>query len=313
MPDLLTLTPNPALDLFTTTARVQPTHKLRCGPPLMHPGGGGINVARVLARLGADVLAVYPAGGVAGRQLHALLQAEGVPDDMLPIAGETRESFSAHEEASGLDYRFVLPGPTLAAAEWQACLDRACAGRPAAGWLVASGSLPPGVPDDFYARLATRVAAAGVKLVLDTSGVPLKLALQAGVSLVKPSLRELQELTDAALDTVEQRLAACRALVQRRQAELVALSLGAEGALLVAAEGAWHAPALPVPVVSTIGAGDSVVAGMVFALARGDGLADALRQAMAASAAALLSGGTALCRPEDVARLLPQVRIQPLD
>lgn len=312
MPALLTLTPNPALDLFTSTARVQPTHKLRCGPPLMHPGGGGINVARVLARLGADVLAVYPAGGVAGRQLHALLQAEGVPDEMLPIAGETRVSFSAHEEASGLDFRFVLPGPTLAAREWQACLDRACTERPAAGWLVASGSLPPGVPEDFYARLATRLAAAGVKLVLDTSGVPLKLALQAGVYLVKPSLRELQELTGAALDTMEQRLAACRALVQRREAALVALSLGAEGALLVAAEGAWLAPALTVQVVSTIGAGDSFTAGMVFALARGDSLPDALRQAVAASAAALLSGGTALCRPEDVARLLPQVRVRPM-
>lgn len=312
MPDLLTLTPNPALDVFTSTARVQPTHKLRCGPPLMHPGGGGINVARVLARLGADVLALYPAGGVPGRQLHELLQAEGVRDEVLPIEGETRESFSAHEEASGLDYRFVLPGPTLAAPEWQACLERACALRPASGLLVASGSLPPGVPDDFYAQLATRLAARGLRLVLDTSGAPLALALQAGVHLVKPSLRELQELTGVALDTLAQRLAAARSLVEDRRAAIVALSLGAEGALLVAPGGAWHAPALPVQVMSTIGAGDSFVGGLVFALARGSDLADALRQAMACSAAALLSGGTALCQPADVVRLLPQVQVRSL-
>jgi 6-phosphofructokinase 2 len=312
MPDLLTLTPNPALDVFTSTARVQPTHKLRCGPPLMHPGGGGINVARVLARLGSDVLAVYPAGGVSGQQLHALLQAEGVRDEVLPIAGETRESFSAHEEASGLDYRFVLPGPTLSDREWQGCIERACSLRPAAGLLVASGSLPPGVPEDFYARLAARLAAGGVKLVLDTSGSPLALALQAGVHLVKPSLRELQELTGAALDSLQQRLAACRSLVQDGRTAIVALSLGAEGALLVSSDGAWHAPALPVRVMSTIGAGDSFVGGLVFALAMGQDLPKALRQAMATSAAALLSGGTALCQPADVARLLPQVQVRAL-
>ena len=127
MAGILTLTPNPAVDVSTTTERVQPTHKLRCGPAQMHPGGGGINVARVLARLGADVLALYPAGGVTGRLLRDLLDGERVPNEALAIAGETRESFSAHEQATGLDYRFVLPGPTLAEREWQQCLERACA------------------------------------------------------------------------------------------------------------------------------------------------------------------------------------------
>lgn len=313
MPAIATLTPNPAVDNFTSTARVEPTHKLRCGPVLLHPGGGGINVARVLARLGVDVLALYPAGGVTGHQLRELLAAEGVADEVLPIAGTTRESFTAHEESSGLDWRFVLPGPQLAAAEWQACLDRACALRPSAGLLVASGSLPPGVPDDFYGRLARGLAPAGVRLVLDTSGAPLAAALQAGVYLVKPSLRELQELTGSALDDPPQRRAACRSLVDAGRAAVVALSLGAEGAMLVSGSGAWHAPALPVQVVSTIGAGDSFLGGLVAALVRGDGLDAALRQAMAASAAALLSGGTALCQPADVARLLPQVQVRALD
>lgn len=313
MPAILTLTPNPALDIFTSTPRVQPAHKLRCTEPLLHPGGGGINVARVLARLGADVLALYPSGGLSGGRLQALLEAEQVPNEALPIAGETRESFSAHEEASGQDFRFVLPGPLLAPSEWQACLERACQLRPTSGLVVASGSLPPGVPADFYARLARRLAADGRRLVLDSSGAPLASALDAGVHLVKPSLRELQELTGASLDTQAQRRSACEALVRSGKAAMVALSLGPEGALLVAERGAWHAPALPVQVVSTIGAGDSFLAGLVFALASGRELPEALRTALAASAAALLSGGTALCQPQDVARLAPQVEIHPLD
>jgi 6-phosphofructokinase 2 len=313
MTRILTLTMNPAVDLFTSTPRVQPTHKLRCGPALVHPGGGGINVARVLARLGAEVTALYPAGGVTGRQLHELLQAEGVADVVVPIAGETRESFTAHEEQSGLDWRFVLPGPELSDSEWQACLERACASTEASGWLVASGSLPPGAPADFYALLAQRAAATGVRLVLDTSGPPLAEALRAGVHLVKPSLRELGELTRAPLQTQQQQLAACRALVGSGQAQVIALTLGAEGALVVSASEAWRAPALQVAVASTIGAGDSFVGGLVFALARGDALREAVREAMAASAAALLTGGTALCRPDDVARLAPQVDVQPAE
>lgn len=310
MTGILTLTMNPAVDIFTSTPRVEPTHKLRCGPALVHPGGGGINVARVIARLGGDVLAMYPAGGITGRLLCQLLETENVACRPVDIAGETRQSFSAHEESSGLDYRFVLPGPHLSEWEWQPCLEAAADMQVASGLAVASGSLPPGVPADFYARLARRLAARGVRLVLDTSGAPLGAALEAGVYLIKPSLRELGEATGAALDTMVQRHAACRALVRSGRAQVVALSLGAEGALVVTADEAWHAPALRVHVVTTIGAGDSFVGGLVHALAGGDDVQEAFRYAMAASAAALLSSGTALCRPEDVARLLPEVQVR---
>ena len=313
MTGVLTVTMNPALDLFTSVERVQPTHKLRCAAPVEHPGGGGINVARVLARHGMQVLALHPAGGVTGAQLQALLQAEGVPMQAVAIAGETRESFSVHETATGLDWRFVLPGPTLAPSEWQACLDAAAAVPVQSGLAVASGSLPPGAPDDFYAQLATRLARGGVRLVVDSSGPALARALDAGVYLAKPSLRELAAVTGAALDTREQQLAACRGVVAAGRAEVVALSLGAGGALLVTAQHALFAPALPVTVASTIGAGDSFLAGLVLGIARGDTLEGALAQGIAASAAALLTSGTALCRPADVQRLLPQVRVQALD
>lgn len=312
MAQILTLTMNPAVDVSTRTPKVEPTHKLRCGPATTHPGGGGINVARVVHRLGGDVRAVFPTGGLNGQVLCGLLEAEHIRTECVAIAQETRESFSVHEESSGLDWRFVLPGPTLDPQETQACLDRMATVATGAALAVASGSLPPGVPTDFYARLARLLAARGVRLVVDSSGPSLAAALEAGVYLIKPSQRELHELTGLPLADAAQRLAACRAIIERGQAEVVALSLGAEGALLATREAAWQAPALAVRVASTIGAGDSFVGGLVFGLQRGEPLEAAFRQAMAASAAALLSPGTALCQPQDVARLAPQVRIDRL-
>jgi 6-phosphofructokinase 2 len=304
MSRIVTLTLNPALDVFTSTGRIVESHKLRCEAPRFDPGGGGINVARAARRLGAGTLAVFPAGGATGEHLHALLQGEQVPCRRIAIAGETRESFSVKEASSGREFRFVLPGPTLSAAELQACIT-ACAEEAGEGdWLVASGSLPPGAAPDVYARLA---AATQAQLAVDTSGGALVAALAQGVALVKPSLRELRELTGEALPAQADWLAACRALVVRGQARMVALSLGAQGAMLVTRECALRAPGLPVPVASSIGAGDSFLAGLLVALQGTTDLREAFATAIAAGAAALLEPGTALCRPEAVARLREQV------
>lgn len=311
MADILTLTLNPALDLFTSVDQVVPAHKLRCGPHQMHPGGGGINVARVLHRLGADVLALFTAGGVTGERLSELLAQEGLRAQAVPIGGETRESFTVHEGLSGQDYRFVLPGPALTETEWQACLHHVPSCLPAR-FVVASGSLPPGVPSDFHARLAQCTRQAGARFVLDSSGPALAAALQAGVWLVKPSLRELRELTGLPLESEPHWVDATRALILQGQAEIVALSLGEQGALLVTADAAWRAQALPVAVASTIGAGDSFLAGLVWALSQSVDLSEALRLAMAAGAAALLTAGTALCQPADIARLAPEVAMRAL-
>lgn len=313
MTPILTLTLNPAVDVSTRTPRVEPTHKLRCAPPRIHPGGGGINVARVITRLGGTATALYPVGGATGQRLRQLLDAEGVVSECLPIAGETRESFSVLEEAGGSEYRFVLPGPVLSQAEWRACLDRAVAAAAGCAFVVASGSLPPGVPLDAYAQLARLLAGSGARLVLDTSGPALAAGLGPGVHLVKPSLREFEELTGARLPDTGARVSACRALIASGRAQMVALSLGAQGALLVSGSGAWQANALSVPVLSSIGAGDSFLAGLVLQLASGAAPGEALRWAIAASAAALLSEGTGLCSADDVARLLPQVRVKPAD
>ena len=312
MPTILTVTMNPAVDLATTTERLVDAHKLRCSAPDVHPGGGGINVARVLHRLGADVQALYPAGGCSGQRLVQLLAAEGVPDAAITIDGDTRESFSVVDRSDGKEYRFVLPGPTLSAPEWERFLSTIGTMAPAPRWVVASGSLPPGVPDDFYARLAAMLRGPGTRLVLDTSGPPLAAALQAGVYLAKPSLRELRELTGAPLQDDAQRRDAARALVTSGQAQVVALSLGGEGAMLVTADQAFKAAALPVAVASTVGAGDSFLGALLWALDQGQDLRAAFGTAMAAGAAALLATGTALCKPEDIARLRTGVDVQEL-
>lgn len=320
MSRILTLTLNPALDVSTAIDRVEPTHKMRCGAPTQHPGGGGVNVARVLHRLGADVTAIYPAGGATGATLTSLLQAEGVPAQVVPIAGETRESFSVHEASTGQDWRFVLPGPALSDAELKACqrallaaLDEATAtqgGRSGgSAWVIASGGLPPGVSETCYADLAREVRARGARFVIDTNGAALTQALAAGVDVFKPSLRELRQLTGQALPDEASQVAAARSLIDAGQAGTVALSLGELGAILVTAEGVWRAAALDVPVASTIGAGDSFVAGLVFGLSQGQPADQAFAQALATSAAALLSRGTALAEEADIARLLPQVRV----
>ena len=313
MTDFLTLTLNPALDLSTTTARLEHTHKMRCGPMLRHPGGGGINVARVLHRLQADVQAWHLSGGVTGAHTCQLLAAEGVPMHALPIAGTTRENLSVVETRSGHEYRFVLPGPSVSKPEWQDCLAQLATQTPR--WLIASGSLPPGVPDDFYARLIaqTRAHAGHSRIVLDTQGAALAAALQAGVYLVKPSLRELRELTGAALNDTAQWRAAARALVRSGQAEMVALSAGADGAVLATREGVWQATALPIAASSgTTGAGDCFLAALLWALDRGDTPGDALRWGVAAGSAALLAPGTALAEACEIQRLQRQVVLQTL-
>ena len=306
MTDILTLTMNPALDVLTSIDHVSHTHKMRCGPTLKHPGGGGVNVARVLHRLGANCVAAYLAGGVTGERHHKLMSAEKVRCHVMPIAEETRESFSVHETSSGNDFRFVLPGPQVSAAEVEACFDYVAQHLPKQ-FLVISGGLAPGVPENFYARLATLAKAHGVRVVLDTNGPALAEALKVGAYLFKPSLRELSDLTGQDLATEEAQVAAAQQLIQSGHAEIVAVSLGADGALVVSAAEQWRARSIQVDVQTTIGAGDSFVGGMVWSLGRGDSLVKAFQYGMASGAAALLAPGTSLSQAADVHYLLPQV------
>jgi 6-phosphofructokinase 2 len=307
MTDIITLTINPAVDLSTTVAKVQPIRKLRCAPARHDPGGGGINVARVVDRLGGNVTAVYPVSGPTGQLLRRLVDREGIRSLTIELAGDTREDFTVVEEESGQQYRFVLPGPQLSAAEARACLDALAALKGQPKIVVASGSLPPGVPTDFYVDLARVTRQLGARFVLDTSGPPLAAALAAGVFLIKPNLRELCGLMQISPDDPAAWLPACRKLVNEGRAEIVALTLGDRGALLVTRDRAWRAPALPVEAVSAVGAGDSFLGAIVWSLVAGHPIEDAFRYGVAGGTAALLAPGTELCRRQDVERLVRQV------
>jgi 6-phosphofructokinase 2 len=244
MSAILTLTMNPAIDVSASTNKVAPIRKIRCSNAQRDPGGGGINVARVVHRFGGDSQALYPAGGLTGRLLHRLLNDEGVANVPIDVAESTRENFSITETTSGDQYRFTLPGAVLREQEWPTCLDRVAALTPPPDYLVASGSLPPGVPVDFYARLARIAGKFGARVVVDTSGPPLAAALEAGVYLVKPNLRELRVLTGLPLTQPSDWEAAAAGIVRSGGADIVALTLGDAGATLVSRDACIRASPL---------------------------------------------------------------------
>ncbi len=301
MAQIVTFTMNPALDIATATDRVVPTHKLRCETPRYDAGGGGINVARAAHALGGEALAIFPAGGAAGETIQQLLRQEGVAYEAIAIAGFTRESIAVEDRQSGEQYRFILPGPQIGPADQERCLNALAAAAPRAKFIVASGSLPLGVPEDFYGRVGQLAKAHGTRLVLDTSGAALKRAGR-DIYLLKPSLRELEGLTGRQIRSERDELAAAQLLVEEGRSEIVVVSLGARGALLVTTEGAERFPAIPVSAKSTIGAGDSMLAGIIFGLTQGLPVRGAVQFGIAAGAAALLGSGTQLCRREDVER-----------
>ncbi|MEY2781501.1 MAG: hypothetical protein RL307_1205 [Pseudomonadota bacterium] len=309
MTDVLCLTLNPALDVLTTLDEVRPVDKLRCGPVLNHPGGGGVNVARVLHRLGVNVVSCHLSGGVSGAHHTQLLDQEGVQHHIIPIEANMHQSFSVHELKSAQDYRFVLPGPSVQTSEWLACRDWVCSHLPNRV-LVLSGGAAPGIPDDAYAQLIRAARAKGIPVVLDSHGPLLRQALAEGVLLYKPNEKELAELCGQRLSNDHEIVQAARSLVLAGQAQWVAVSLAERGAIWVGAESAWQSPSVKVSPRTTIGAGDSFVAGAVWAWLQAGAPADCLRSAMAAGSAALLNPGTALCEAHDVRTLLPQVSVQ---
>lgn len=301
-PQIVTLTMNPALDITTSIDVVRPTDKMRCAATRYDAGGGGINVAHIAYVLGGSVLAVFPAGGSTGGLIAKLLGDEGVPFCQVPIAAATRESFTINESSSGQQYRFVLPGPQLTLREQAHCLEELRAAAKSADFVVASGSLPPGVTADFYQRVADMCRPLGVRLILDTSGGGLQ-HVSSGVFLLKASVRELRECVGRRLETEAEQLAAAHELVDEGRAEVVLVSLGSHGALLATCHGSQRFPAVPMPGGSGVGAGDAMVAAIAVGLCRGWPLIKSVRLGIAAGAAMLMTPGTACCDRADVERL----------
>lgn len=304
--DIVTLTMNPALDITSETTVVRPTDKIRCTSARYDPGGGGINVARVANELGASVSAVFVAGGPTGRFVTDLVLAAGVPARPITIGGETRQNLTVNETSTGLQYRFVLPGPELTADELTRCRDAFESAATGARFVVASGSLPPGVPPDWYQQIADWCRDAGTRLVLDTSGAGLA-KVGSGIHVLKVSIRELRDRSGRELATQTEQLAAARELVDDGVAHAVVVSCGGAGALLVTPCDSLRFAAVAVAAGSGVGAGDAMVAAITVGLARGWPLPVAVRYGIAAGAAMLLTPGTATCARSDVERFFAAV------
>jgi 6-phosphofructokinase 2 len=306
MKSVITLTLNPAIDGSSDATKVRPTHKIRTTNQRYDPGGGGINVARVVHRLGGKVRAIYLAGGATGGVLDSLLNRDGIDRIRIDIAGHTRISQAVHEAETGLEYRFVPEGPMVGEAEWRECLN--VIGKLKCDYLVISGSLPRGVPTDFYASVITETRKRGTQIIVDTSGAALKETLKGGhIFLAKPSLGELESVAGHPLPNQETRIDFARSLVLSGQAEYVAVTLGHLGAILISADATLHLPAIDVDVKSAVGAGDSFLGAMTYALAAGQTIEDAFRLGVAAGTAAVLTPGTDLCHKADVERMLKLV------
>lgn len=302
MQKIVTLTLNPAIDKSTTVAAIVPDRKLRCSEPIFEPGGGGVNVSRAIKKLGGESTAIYLAGGYSGRHLKHLLDDEGIESIVIEFEGHTRENLIVVDESSNSQYRFGMPGPELNKNEWQSFLDL-LENSSGVEYVVASGSLPEGVPLDFFGRLACISKKVNAKLIVDTSGEPLRHATNEGVFMIKPNLGELSNLYGVEELQEEDVLKAARAIIQRGGSEVMVISMGASGAMLVTKDEVIEAPSPRVRSKSTVGAGDSMVAGMVLALSRKCSWPEVLQYGVATGTATTMNPGTELCKKEDVERL----------
>lgn len=307
MPEILTITLNPALDYATTVPQIISNEKLYCAPPRIDPGGGGVNVARAIGRFGGKAAAFLVIGGLTGERLRHLLAREtGVRIVPFLAEGETRFSFAVTDERTGDQERFSLPGEPLAAKERTNLLAAIKEAVLPDGWVVLSGGLASGLPDDFPQRIQSAILGRTQRMVVDISREPLQNLINAPLNplfLLRVDRKEAARAAQHSMDTLDDSLKFARSLVERGVAHHVVTGRGAEGSVMVTSDGALLCRAPQVPVVSKIGAGDALVGAMVLAFSRDETPDQALRWGVAAASATVGTEGTALCDQETAAVL----------
>ena len=302
MENIITITFSPSIDKSASVKSLIATKKLKCDNVNLQPGGGGINVARVLSKLGAKVLAVFPSGGYTGAYFNNLLTAENVGYVSVPAQNETKENFVILDESCNNQYRFGMPSNILLASEYEACLKLIASYKDAA-FIVASGSLPPGVPLTIYADIAKIANKNNAKFIVDTSGQALKNAVNQTVYLLKPNLNELGFLAGIKnLDILDVEKVA-KDLLSKINCEIIVVSLGSQGAMLITKTQTYTVKPPNVAVKSTVGAGDSMLAGIIFSLSIGQNLEQALKYGVACGTAATLNSGSKLCELADIEKI----------
>lgn len=308
---VVTITLNPSVDYRMRVARLEPEEKLRTTVEETEPGGGGIQVARGLRRLGTAVEAVVTVGGPTGKTLYALLEKEGLNVRPVWVEPDTRPAFTLFVEDEGHNYRLIARAQELDPAEYEPTLARLQEIDRLPPYVVLSGSFPPGVPPEFLHRIAEVTARRGANLLVDTSGAALRAAVEARVAVLKPSKEELASLVDAdAADAGFDVPDAAREVLGHGVGALV-VSLGPDGAYVLSSDGSEAVlGAPPVEVLSTVGAGDSMVAGLVAGLSRGMRVVGAARLGVACGSGTCLHAGSQLFTTDDINHLLPQVTVE---
>ena len=303
---IVTVTFSPCIDKSTSIQKLVPDKKLQCTAPKLEPGGGGINVARALTKLGGHATAIFPSGGYTGKHFNHLIAEENINAIIIEVQSETRENIIVFDEANNAQYRFGMPGNTITDAEWMQCLT-ALEHISDVSFIVASGSLPPGVPLDIFAQLGKIAKRKQAKFIVDTSGAALKEALNEGVYLLKPNLGELSFLVGKAHLQQSEIEAAAKEIIAAGNCEVLVISMGAEGALLVTNSIIKMIQSPTVTKQSTVGAGDSMVAGIVYYLSKGKPIEEAAMYGVACGTAATLNTGTELCNVKDVEEIFSKI------
>ena len=299
--DIVTITVNPALDKSAHFKGLVAEQKIRCDEPKYDAGGGGINVSKAISRLGGTSLAVFTSGGQMGTMLEELVSKESIEYEAIGIQNWTRESFVAVDDNTNSQYRFSFPGPTITDVEKNKIIKTIQDLKPK--FLVVSGGLNTDLSVDFYKKIAETAKKSDVKVIVDTSGEALKKVLDVGVYLIKPNVGELANLIGVERLELEEVNAAAKQIIAKGGAEIVVVSLGPQGAVLVTKDSYEFVPAPHVAKKSTVGAGDSMVGGMVWAFSQNKSLKDVIRWGVACGSAATMNEGTQLFKSEDAQRL----------
>ncbi|HET9824529.1 MAG TPA: 1-phosphofructokinase family hexose kinase [Chitinophagaceae bacterium] len=309
MSRIITITFNPCIDKSATVKTLKPEKKLHCSEPKFEPGGGGINVARAIKKLGGDPVAIYPAGGYTGEFFNHLLEKDHVASVVIEVEHSMRENVIVLEESTNNQFRFGFPGAKLHEHEWKQCLA-AIDDIQDATYIVASGSLPDGVPQDIFARLAVIAKTKNMRLVIDTSQEALRQAVEEGVYLLKPNLGELSLLVGKQELTIDEIPGAGREIISKGKCEILVISMGELGAMLLTKSTEFIVKTPGITRQSTVGAGDSMVAGIVLQLSRGKNVQEAFLYGVASGTAATMNPGTELCHKPDVDALYAQLLTQ---
>ena len=302
MPAIVTITFNPCIDKSSFIDALLPDKKLRCTPFVQEAGGGGINVARAVKKLGGNALAVYFAGGYTGTVLQNLLKTEGIEMLVIDTGTDTRENIMIVDKATNLQYRFITPGFAVQPTHWQQLLE-AIENITNTKYIVVSGSMQQGFPENIFERLSLIAAKKNARFIVDIPAETMQSHPVKGAYLLKPNLNELSMLSGKEELQSNEIISAARDIISKNICEVVIVSMGAAGALLVTNDIAEQFMAPPVKRKSTVGAGDSMLAGIVMYLSANKNIKEAARFGVACGTAATLNEGTQLCSIADAEKL----------